>query len=286
MLSRVLVPLDGTHEASAPLRGRTAGLIAQCGSQLELMTALPAPAADVAGYSLEGHNLAVPGPELAVAFEHYHRRMLEGFGGAGRVVEADDAAQAIIETLAGEDGISAVAMATHRTPTFLSQRLGQVAGEVFQKSSKPFLFAPVADQGERVDIGRVLVAVDLDEEDAQAPTGVVDSVLRGTGASAHVLLIDESDHRATVPDERASAALAAAEAGFKGAGVDAEMMFRRGPDIPRIIVETADSIEADLIITFSKARDRLQGWLMGASEAECVFQLTRLPVLALTHWGQ
>lgn len=296
MLNKLLIPLDGSGIAEAPLRA-TRPLLSALGAELDLLTALPDADEHTPEHFIGAAGLYLSHQMLVGAFERYHARLIEELSGAGLTAAAalgeGDPTEAILARLDSDAALAGVAMTTHGRWGLGHPRLGKVAASVLSRSDKSLLFVPssAGDRGPASDgkFARVMLAVDVGSPALGAGKETVVHVVERLGAALQVMVVEQSSDRSTVPDETSQQVLDACKAELGGAGVDVTPILRRGPRVAQVIAENAVGEEADLLIVVGGTGEDATGvvdWLFSrGDQTDRLLAQVEMPVLVVRSGG-
>jgi nucleotide-binding universal stress UspA family protein len=316
MLSRIVVPLDGSlfAEAALPL---AAAVARATGASLELISAcMPVPPASVSGP--EGAALGVPVHADALAavpitsselseslreqrITYLHdaaRRLREHASVDPSVALLDGRADRAVAEHVESGGADLVVMATHGRGALERAWLGSVADSLVRQLPVPILLVrPVEDERPNLSVDpvvrRVVVALDGSalaeaalEPAAELARALAVPVVLVRAVGAHVEIQSSyiphaaQAYQEQLEAERAEARSYLDEAAGRvaGPGVEvAERVVREGA-APRVILSTADAEGVDVVAMATHGRGGLRRLLLG-SVSDKVVRAATGPVL-------
>jgi nucleotide-binding universal stress UspA family protein len=289
MFKNIIVPLDGSREATAALPvART--LAAVAGARISLRRVVHRPACLFASHANEVREAAayldaVAGDELGTVGLPVSTHVRSG-----------DVVDAILEDI-DEGGSGVVVMATRGHAGVVRAVLGSVASELIAKSPVPVVLLRAGTRP--VDrIRQILVPIDGSPETEQALTTVV-GFARLTGAhvtllqvvtpapiptwagdlagiSAPGLYVGSSTHD-VVAETRQYVNACASRLSTQGISVDALAIIG---EVPETITQSADALNADLIVMSTHGHTGAARAVLG-SVADAVVRTASMPVMLL-----
>jgi nucleotide-binding universal stress UspA family protein len=270
MLSRVLIPLDGSETAEAIL-SQLRRILTRHESELILFQAQPL-------FPLQEGDDPEP----------YLRRITFGLTNEGfpsrYVLRPGLPADAILEAARSERA-TLIALSTHGRTGLARWALGSVAEKVLQSSPLPVLVARSFPMNlsrgklESMPIRRFLIPLDGSRLSLDA-LQFVHKLARPVDARITLLHVDEPtpvDGRWNSPGET----LKQAESILKEACVVTELETRKG-DPAEEILKTAEEKKIDLIAMTTHGRSGLSRWVLGSVTAK-VLRASPVPMLVIRH---
>jgi nucleotide-binding universal stress UspA family protein len=292
MFTNVIVPLDGSREATAALPFARA-LGAAAGARIRLLRVVRRPAGLFAAHANEVHDAAA----------YLAKVVRDEFSSPGSNVSthvgSGDVVEAILREL-DDGGSDVIVMATRGHGGMVRAVLGSVASELLSRSPVPVVLLR-SDSPSSETVGTILAPLDGSPESEESLVAALD--VAGL-TNAHVTLLrvvtptpmptwaadsavgyDVAQYVDPAPD---SAALADAtqyvdelvqRLGMQG--VSANGLARLG-DVRRMITKTADAVGADLIIMRTRGHTGPARAVLG-SVADAVVRSAPAPVMLLRH---
>jgi nucleotide-binding universal stress UspA family protein len=288
MFTKVLVPLDGTRDATAALPiART--LAAAAGARISLLRVVRRHANPLAPHATDVHDAA----------DYLDRVVRDNLQSTvlpvSTHVRSGDVAQEIINQLDQEEA-EVIVMATRGHGGAVRALLGSVASDLLAQTPVPVVLLRADGRAIRA-LKTLLVPLDGSYESATARSTAT-SLAQLTGA--HILVLravtpapasllqeaalydtgmypDPSQDDAVLMDARNYVVDVAAR--IKQQGVSAEGLALPG-DIARTITQTAQSVNADLIVMRTHARTGAARAVLG-SVADAVVRSSLTPVMLL-----
>ena len=285
MFTNVIVPLDGSHEATAALPvART--LAAAADARIRLLRVVRRPAGSHASdvHAAADYLDSVVRDELQTSALPTSTHVRSG-----------DVVQEILNQVDEEEG-AAIVMATRGHGGVVRAVLGSVASELLARSPVPIVLVG-ADGRPAGTLQTLLVPLDGSPESATA-LSTATALAQLTGANIVVLRVvtptpawvtqevalydtalyaDPSSDTDALVEARSYVADMAA--GIRQQGVSAEGIASVG-DAPRTITQTAQGVKADLIVMRTHARPGTARAILG-SVADAVVRSSTTPVLLL-----
>jgi nucleotide-binding universal stress UspA family protein len=288
MFTNVIVPLDGSREATAALRiART--LAAAAGARLSLLRVVRRPAGPLAPHAKEVHAAADYLDRVV------HDKLPSSALPVSTYVRSGDVAQEILNQIDQEEA-PLIVMATRGHGGVVRAVLGSVASELLAQSRVPIVLVR-ADGRPSSALQTLLVPLDGSAESATA-LSTATTLAQLTGADIVVLravtptpvwlmqeaalydtgiYADQSWDNAALVEARNYVADVAA--GIRQQGISAEGLALLG-DAPRTITQTAQGVKADLIVMRTHARTGAARAVLG-SVADGVVRSSVTPVMLL-----